>query len=62
MKVSLNGSRRARTGLDLAGALSADMATRLVPTEAYAERAFPRIAGVVLSAATDRFVTDILQQ
>ncbi len=62
MKVSLNGSRTARTGLDLAGALKADMANRLVPTAIHAERARPRIAGVVSSAATDRFVVDVLQQ
>lgn len=62
MKVSLNGSRSARTGLDLSAALDEGMASRLVPTAEYAERARPRIAGVVSSAATDRFVVDVLQQ
>lgn len=62
MKVSLNGSRTARTGLDLSAALSDDMASRLIPTAEFAERARPRIAGVVASAATDRFVADVLQQ
>ncbi len=62
MKVSLNGSRTARTGLDLSAALDADMANRLVPTAIHTERSRPRIAGVISSAATDRFVADVLQK
>jgi putative spermidine/putrescine transport system substrate-binding protein len=61
-KTSLNGSRTARTGLDLAGAVSAEMADRLIPTAVFQERSRARIAGVVSSAATDRFVADVLQQ
>jgi ABC-type uncharacterized transport system YnjBCD substrate-binding protein len=62
MKVSLNGSRTARTSLDLAAALDDTMANRLIPTPEFAERARPRIAGVVSSASTDRFVSDVLQE
>lgn len=62
MKVGLNGSRSARTGLDLSAAIDSDMADRLIPTELFNARSRARIAGVVSSAATDRFVVDILQQ
>jgi ABC-type uncharacterized transport system YnjBCD substrate-binding protein len=62
MKVSLNGSRTARTNLDLSAALDESLANRLIPNEEYAARSRPRIAGVVSSAATDRFVADVLQQ
>ncbi len=62
MKTSLNGSRTARTGLDLAGAVSADKADRLIPTPVYLERSRGRIAGVVSSASTDRFVADVIGQ
>ena len=62
IKVGLNGSRSARTGLDLSAAIDTDMADRLIPTAMFKERSRARIAGVVSSAATDRFVVDILQQ
>lgn len=62
MKTSLNGSRTARTGLDLAGAVSADKADRLIPTEVYLDRSRGRISGVVSSAATDRFVAQVIGQ
>jgi len=62
IKVGLNGSRSARTGLDLSAAIDTDMADRLIPTAIYNERSRARIAGVISSAATDRFVVDILQQ
>lgn len=61
MKVGLNGSRSARTGLDLSAEIDTDMADRLIPTAVFNERSRARIAGVVSSAATDRFVEDILQ-
>lgn len=62
IKVGLNGSRSARTTLDLSAAIDTDMADRLIPTAIYNERSLGRIAGVVSSAATDRFVAEILQQ
>lgn len=62
MKVGLNGSRSARTTLDLSAAIDTDMADRLIPTAIFNERSRSRIAGVVSSAATDRFVVEILQQ
>lgn len=62
IKVGLNGSRSARTELDLSAAIDTDMADRLIPTAIFNERSRARIAGVVSSAATDRFVADILQQ
>jgi ABC-type uncharacterized transport system YnjBCD substrate-binding protein len=62
IKVGLNGSRSARTGLDLSAAIDTEMADRLIPTAVFQERSLARIAGVVSSAATDRFVVDILQQ
>ncbi len=62
IKVGLNGSRSARTTLDLSAAIDTEMADRLIPTALYNERSRARIAGVVSSAATDRFVVEILQQ
>jgi len=62
IKVGLNGSRSARTDLDLSAAIDTDMADRLIPTAVFQDRSRARIAGVVSSAATDRFVVDILQQ
>ena len=62
MKVGLNGSRSARMELDLSAAIDTDMADRLIPTSIFNERSLGRIAGVVSSAATDRFVVEILQQ
>ncbi len=62
IKVGLNGSRSARTSLDLSAAIDTEMADRLIPTAIFNERSLGRIAGVVSSAATDRFVADILQQ
>lgn len=62
IKVGLNGSRSARADLDLSAAIDTDMADRLIPTAVFNERSRARIAGVVSSAATDRFVVDILQQ
>jgi ABC-type uncharacterized transport system YnjBCD substrate-binding protein len=62
MKTSLNGSRTARTGLDLAGAVDPAKAERLVPTAVHQERSRARISGVVSSAATDRFVAEVIGQ
>ena len=62
MKTTLNGSRTARTGLDLAGAVDPAKAAWLIPTPVFAERSRGRIAGVVSSAATDRFVAQVIGQ
>jgi putative spermidine/putrescine transport system substrate-binding protein len=60
-KLSVNGSRSARTKLDISKALGADVVDRLVPQEQYSQFARPRIVGTVIDAASDRFVRDILQ-
>lgn len=60
-KLSVNGSRSARTTLDIAKALSPEVVDRLVPQEQYSEYARPRIVGTVTEAASDRFVSEILQ-
>ena len=60
-KLSVNGSRSARTKLDIAKALGPDVVARLVPQDQYDALARPRIVGTVTSAAAARFVTEILQ-
>ena len=60
-KLGVNGSRSARTGLDIASALAPEVVERLVPQDQYAAFARPRIAGTVTDAASARFVTEILQ-
>lgn len=61
-KLSVNGSRSARTKLDINAALGPDVVARLVPQDQYDTLARPRIVGTVTSAASDRFVAEILQQ
>ena len=60
-KLSVNGSRSARTGLDIASALAPEVVARLVPQDQYAAYAKPRIVGTVTDAASARFVNEILQ-
>ena len=60
-KLSVNGSRSARTKLDIAKALAPDVIDRLVPQDQYTALARPRIVGTVSDAASARFVTEILQ-
>jgi ABC-type uncharacterized transport system YnjBCD substrate-binding protein len=60
-KLSVNGSRSARTKLDISKALGPDVVARLVPQDQYDTLARPRIVGTVTSAAADRFVREILQ-
>jgi ABC-type uncharacterized transport system YnjBCD substrate-binding protein len=60
-KLSVNGSRSARTGLDIASALGPDVVERLVPQDQYNTLARPRIVGTVTDAASERFVSEILQ-
>lgn len=60
-KLSVNGSRTARTKLDIGKALGADVVERLVPQEQYSTLARPRIVGTVTDAASQRFVKEILQ-
>ncbi len=60
-KLSVNGSRSARTKLDIAAALGPEVVERLVPQEQYNELARPRIVGTVTDAASERFVSEILQ-
>ena len=58
-KLAAIGSRTARLDLDL-GALSEDVAVRLVPLALVAERSRKRIVASVSSEATARFVAEIL--
>ena len=60
-KLSVNGSRTARTKLDIGKTLSSDVTDRLVPQDQYATYARPRIVGTVTDAASKRFVSEILQ-
>ena len=60
-KLSVNGSRSARTKLDIAKALSPEVVERLVPQDRYDTLARPRIVGTVTDAASARFVSEILQ-
>ena len=60
-KLSVNGSRSARTKLDIAKALSPDVIDRLVPQDQYNSLARPRIVGTITDAASARFVSEILQ-
>jgi putative spermidine/putrescine transport system substrate-binding protein len=60
-KLSVNGSRSARTKLDISKALGSDVVERLVPQDQYDALARPRIVGIVTDAASERFVREILQ-
>jgi len=60
-KLSVNGSRSARTKLDINKTLTSDVTDRLVPQDQYLQYARPRIAGVISDAAIKRFVETILQ-
>lgn len=60
-KLAANGSRTARTTLDIDKALAPEVVARLAPDDQYKRFTRPRIVGVVTSAAADRFVVDILQ-
>ncbi len=62
MKLEQNGSRTARTSLDIEVALGEEVAQKLVPTEQYSANGLPRISGTISSAAQDRFVEQLLQQ
>jgi ABC-type uncharacterized transport system YnjBCD substrate-binding protein len=60
-KLTVNGSRSARTKLDIDKALTADVTNRLVPQDQYLNYARPRIVGTISDAAAKRFVETILQ-
>ena len=60
-KLGVNGSRSARTKLDITKALAPEVVDRLVPQDQYDELARPRIVGTVTDAASARFVSEILQ-
>jgi ABC-type uncharacterized transport system YnjBCD substrate-binding protein len=60
-KLAANGSRTARTTLDIDKVLAPEVVARLAPDDQYKRFTRPRIVGVVTSAAADRFVVDILQ-
>jgi len=62
LKLQLNGSRSARTGLDIGKALKPEIVERLLPNEQYLEFARPRIVGTISDAAGRRFVAEILQR
>jgi putative spermidine/putrescine transport system substrate-binding protein len=62
LKLELNGSRSARTGLNLESALKPEVLAKLVPTDQYPALNRPRINNLISTAAVDRFVAEILQQ
>ena len=62
LKLELNGSRSARTTLDLESTLKPEVLARLVPTDQYPALNRPRINNLISTAAVDRFVAEILQQ
>lgn len=62
LKLELNGSRSARTRLDIERGLPPENVARLVPQDQFAALARARITGTLSTAATRRFVTEILQQ
>jgi ABC-type uncharacterized transport system YnjBCD substrate-binding protein len=61
LKLELNGSRSARTKLDVAGTLRPELLEKLIPADQYATLARPRVVATISSAATSRFVSTILQ-
>ncbi len=61
LKLELNGSRSARTTLNVAKLLKPENAARLLPTDQYPTLSRPRINGDLSSAAQKRFTQDILQ-
>ncbi len=61
LKLELNGSRSARTKLDLSKVLKPENAARLLPADQYPTLSRARINGDLSSAAQKRFTTDILQ-
>ncbi len=60
-KLSVNGSRSARTKLDINKALTSAVTDRLIPQDQYLQYTRSRIAGVISDAAIKRFVETILQ-
>jgi putative spermidine/putrescine transport system substrate-binding protein len=60
-KLGVNGSRSARTKLDITKALAPEVVARLVPQDQYNTLARPRIVGTISDAASARFVSEILQ-
>lgn len=61
LKLELNGSRSARTRLDLSKVLKAENAARLLPADQYPSLSRARINGDLSTAAQQRFTQDILQ-
>jgi putative spermidine/putrescine transport system substrate-binding protein len=61
LKLELNGSRSARTRLDLSKVLKPENAARLLPADQYSTLSRARINGDLSTAAVTRFTTDILQ-
>jgi ABC-type uncharacterized transport system YnjBCD substrate-binding protein len=62
LKLETNGSRSARTELDVNAALTDEVLARLLPSEQYVQFSRPRINNLIAVAAQDRFVEEILQQ
>ncbi|MGL5116606.1 MAG: extracellular solute-binding protein [Beijerinckiaceae bacterium] len=60
-KLGLNGSRSARTKLDIAKALKPEVVERLIPADQYPSLSRARIVGVISTEAGKRFVTELLQ-
>ncbi len=61
-KMTLTGSRTARTDLSFEGKLPADLSPYLVPDAMYKANTRPRINGLVTNAAADSFVKQVIAQ
>lgn len=61
-KLSLNGSRSARTDIDPAATFTAEQVARLIPTDQYATRATLRMPAILNDAMKSYFVANVLRK
>ena len=61
-KLSINGSRSARTDIDPAATFTPEQVARLIPTDEYATRALISMPSNLVNAMRDYFVANVLRQ
>lgn len=61
-KLSVNGSRSARTDIDATKEFTADQANRLIPTDQFATRVLPHLPVQLRAAMKDYFTANVLRQ
>lgn len=61
-KLSINGSRSARTDIDPAATFTPEQVARLIPTDQYASRAIQRMPAILNDGLKAYFVANVLRQ